>query len=246
MDDLAHVQHDPALTNLTVLVDIDEPYVVTAFRRFADERGYRSFHFRINEDHNPNEVRISARRLRIADMKNQSKDLILKTDGEYVIGFEDDTVFTRLDSFDRLLNPLLEDDKVGFVEGVQCGRWGVNMIGAWSCDDFNFPQKVWTLLPGEGYQEIDGGGFYGYATRRDLYLNCEYYSSSAQPWGPDVNFGLSLRNKGYKCLVDWETVYGHSVHGQILWPTTRPLTSIIYTKNPQTGKWDRQDMDKAS
>lgn len=119
------------------------------------------------------------------------------------------------------------------------------MIGAWSFNDFEFPQHVETLLPSEGYQEIDAGGFYGYATTKKLYCAHEYYWDDQQPWGPDVNYGLWLRNKGYKNFINWEIVFGHNDYDNILWPDGK-VTKIIYTKNATNGKWDRKDVDQAS
>lgn len=254
LDSLSKVQHDPALTNLCIIVDGDETYIANMVKKFAEQHKYRSFHVKINADWHPNETKLAIRRMRIADVKNQSKDLIAKTDGIFIIGFEDDTVFDRLGSFDRLLNPLLLDDTIGFVEGVQMGRWGANMIGAWK---FTSEYAVETLLPPaldeegnlpqpKALEEITGGGFYGYATRRNLYLNCEYYTSSAQPWGPDVNFGLWLHSKGLKSYVDWSIVFGHNDFNKVMYPDDRGvrLAKIVYNKDVTTGKWNRTDHEQ--
>lgn len=255
LKDLAGVEHHPALTNLCIIVDTDEIYIVNMARKFAEARGYRSFHYKMNPEWHPNEVRLSVRRMRVADIHNQSKDLIAQTDGVIIIGLEDDTVFDRLPSFQRLIEPLgtmYGDELVGFVEGVQMGRWGANMIGAWDADTIRDPQYIKTLLPplqGAGttgvidYQEITGGGMYGYATLRSLYLSHDYYTSSAQPWGPDVNYGFYLRQHGYKCLIDWATVFGHNDYGQIKYPDDPKirLSKITFTRNQANGKWDRTD-----
>lgn len=246
LKNLAAVKHDPALTNLTAIVDCDEPYIANMLKKFAEEHNYRSFHVKINSDWRPNEVRLAIRRMRVADVHNQSKDLIALTDGQIIIGLEDDTVIDRLESFDRLIQPLFDDPEVGFVEGVQMGRWGANMIGAWEANDAFMPTKVRTLLPAEtpsGYQSIDGGGWYGYATRRELWLNCEYYTSSAQPWGPDVNFGLWLRQQRLKCRIDWRTIFGHRDFTVIKYPNDPDvrLAQIVYNKDELTGKWNRTD-----
>jgi hypothetical protein len=194
----------------------------------------------------PNEVRLAIRRQRVADIKNQSKDLIALTDGEYIIGFEDDTVFERMENFDRLLNPLIENPTIGFVEGVQMGRWGANMIGAWQADNILKPTEIETLLPKQGYEQITGGGFYGYATRRNLYLNHDYYTSTSQPWGPDVNYGFWLQQDGYDCLIDWDMVFGHNDHNIIGWPDDpkNPLVKVVYNKDVKTGKWNRTDHEQ--
>lgn len=247
LTNLAKIEHDPALTNLAIIVDADEPYIANMCKKFAEDRGYRSFHVKVNSNWLPNEVRLAIRRMRVADVHNQSKDLIALTDGEIIIGLEDDTVTDRMPSFMRLIQPLLDDEQVGFVEGVQMGRWGAKMIGAWQADDPHNPKQIKTLLPGEGYEDITGGGWYGYATRRALYLNCEYYTSSAQPWGPDVNFGFWLKQRGYKCLIDWQTVFGHRDFNIIKYPDDPKmrLAQLVYNKNEETGKWTRSDYEPA-
>lgn len=246
LENLAGVEHDPALTNLCIIVDCDEPYIVNMVKKFTEEKGYRSFHSKINADWHPNEVRLAIRRQRVADIKNQSKDLINLTDGEIIVGFEDDTDFSRLSDFKRLYQPLLDDATIGYIEGVQMGRWGANIVGVWLADDINNPKEIKTLLPGEGYQEITGGGFYGYATRRELYLNHDYHTSTAHPWGPDVVYGFWVRQRGYKCLVDWDTIYGHRDYSKTLYPddATARLTKLVYNKDIQTGKWIRTDYEQ--
>lgn len=243
LDNLAAVEHDPALTNLTAIVDCDEPYIANMLKQFAEKYNYRSFHVKVNEDWHPNEVRLAIRRMRVADVHNQSKDLIAKTDGEIIIGLEDDTAFDRLKSFERFYRPILDDAWVGYVEGVQVGRWGANMIGAWMADDVFNPKQVKTLLPADGYQKITGGGWYGYATRRQLWLNTPYFTSPSHPWGPDLEFCFWIRRQGYKCLIDWCTIFGHRDHSKTLYPDSPKirLAQIVYTKDEQTGKWERTD-----
>lgn len=248
LENLAAVDHDPALTNLCCIIDCDETYILRHLERFAEKHGYRSFHVKMNSGWHVNEVRLSIRRQRVADVHEQAKDLVAKTDGDIIIGLEDDTVFDRLPNFNRLIDPFL-NPKVGFVEGVQMGRWGVNIIGAWLADNIHNPHKIETLLPLEHgqYQQMTGGGWYGYATRRHLFLNADYYSSSSQPWGPDVNYGFYVQQQGYLCLIDWATIYGHNDHGIINYPDDPKirLAKIIYTKSDLNGKWDRTDNEPA-
>lgn len=243
LEGLSKVEHDPALTNLCIIVDADEPYVETATRRFAKEKGYRSFHCKVNHNHLPNEINLSLRRQRVAHVHNQSKDLINLTDGEIIIGLEDDTVMDRMPSFQRLYQPLIDSEFVGFVEGVQVGRWGASIIGAWVADNIKDPTMIKTILPGSDYQQITGGGMYGYATRRHLYLNHEYYSASSQPYGPDVNYGFYVCQQGYTCYIDWQTVFGHNDNGAIMYPDNAKirLAQVVFNKNLSTGKWDRTD-----
>lgn len=246
------VEHDPALTNLCFVIDVNEPYILNMLKKYAKRRGYRSFHVKINEDNYPNEVRIAVRRQRVAEVHNQSKDLIAKTDGDIIIGLEDDTDMSRLPSFERLYKPLLQQESVGFVEGVAMGRWGASIIGAWDSDDVFRPKEVKTMLPPtdstlpHGYQDITAGGFYGYATRRSLYMNHEYHSSSAHPYGPDVVYGFYVRQQGFRCLVDWQTILGHRDYQAVLWPDepTAKLTQVVYNKDIINGKWNRTDYEQ--
>lgn len=264
LENLAAVEHDPALTNLCFIIDGDEPYIHNMLKKFAKEKGYRSFHVKNNYEWHANETQLKIRRQRVADIKNQSKELIALTDGEIVIGLEDDTVFDRLESFASLYQPLLDSPSIGFVEGVQMGRWGANIIGAWSADNSQ-PTKITTILPpvlttdedpiGKfswmGLSEISGGGFYGYATRRQLYLDHDYYWATSQPWGPDVNYGLWLRENGYMCLINWGLIFGHNDHGHTAYPDklnqndpSQRLVAVVYNKDSATGKWNRTDHEQ--
>lgn len=233
---------DPTLTNLVFIVDTDEPYIASELLKMGKADGYRSCRVEINTENNPNEVRIAIRRKRIVDVKNQSKGLIAKTDGELILGLEDDTVFADTD-FSRLWKPLA-DLKVGFVEGVCCGRWGVKIVGAWQANDPANLTNIATILPhGEhGYERISAGGFYGYVTRREEYLQHVYNWDESQPWGPDVNYGLWLRGLGYTNLIDWGTKFGHNDYNRIIQPEGS-ITRVAYTKN-DAGIWIRTDTEQ--
>lgn len=253
LDTLAKVEHDPALTNLAIIVDSEQPYIVKAIQRFAEARGYRSLHLKHNTQWAVAETGIARRRQRIADIHEQAKDLISQCDGDIVLGFEDDTVMDRMPSFYRLYQPL-ERNICGFVEGVQMGRWGTSMIGAWRADRTQDPRQIETLLPPkpeddhiflqrDGYESITGGGWYGYATFKDLFLQAPYFTSPSFPWGPDVNFGFWVRQQGYKCLIDWQTVFGHNDYNQTMYPDDPKanLVKVVYNKREDNGKWERTD-----
>lgn len=243
---LEAVNHDPALTNLCFIVDGNQHLIANTLKKYSDKKGYRSFHVKINEDWQPNEVRLAIRRNRIAEVHNQSKDLITRCDGDIIIGLEDDTVFDRLVSFEPLYAKL--DAGIGFVEGVQMGRWGANIIGAWLSNGTPNFNRIETMLPKSGYEHITAGGFYGYATYRHLYLNHDYYSSSSQPWGPDVNYGLFVQSQGYDCLINWDIVFGHNDYNQTLYPDDPKirLVQVVYNKDKLTGKWERTDHEQTS
>lgn len=230
------------LINLAFIIDMDSESIRLKLKRLIDKGGYRKWGILENIDWSPTETNISVRRRRIVEIKEQSKRIIKLLDGNVVVGFEDDTIFPDEDTLMKLAMPMHNPD-VGFYEGVQVGRWGARMVGVWSADDFEFPQIVRTLPLGEGEQLIDAGGFYGYSTRKDLYLDHHYKWDDTQPWGPDVNYGLWVRNKGLHCLVNWELPFGHDDHGTTAFPSTFPITEIVYNRDAQTGHWDRTDTE---
>lgn len=252
--DNLHKQDYPArLINLCFIVDIDDPTIVRDIERFCElaeksERPYRSLHVKMNSDWHPDEVHLSIRRIRIADVHNQSKHLIGKTDGEVVVGFEDDTVFEDPETINRLLAPLeWKHQNIAFVQGVQLGRHGTYYVGAWICDNPLNVGHIKTAMPPEGKYEghsnIDAGGMFGYATPKELYMQHDYFSSSGAPYAVDVNYGLWLRANGYNCLMDWGLKFGHNIHNEILHPDTLdlPLVEVNYKRN-NTGGWERRDL----
>lgn len=240
---LENQNYDKSLINLCFIVDADEVHISGKLNRLKD-KGYRSYQLIMNEEHSPNEPQLAVRRKRIAWVKNQSKELIEKTDCKYVVSFEDDTVFNDAMTIQKLLIPLNLSDDIGFVEGVQCGRWGVKMIGAWKFDNIFEPTRVETMLPPKtplfkGMETIDAGGFYGYATHKDMYLSYDY-AWTDELWGPDVNFGLWLGKQGYRAVILWELPFGHRNYNQTLQPTG-DLFKVVYNKDPSNGQWRRSD-----
>jgi hypothetical protein len=252
LGNLAKQAYPKSLINLCFIVDIDDPRIPSDLEKYIAywdkcEQPYRSFHVKMNSDWHPNEVHLSIRRVRIADVHNQSKWLIGQTDGEYVIGLEDDTVFDDPDTFNRLVTPLgWKNQNIAFVSGVQAGRHGTYYLGVWKCDNPLVVQHIQTCLPKDnkfvGHENIDAGGMYGYATPIDLYLQHDYFSSSGAPYAVDVNYGLWLRQRGYECVVDWGLLFGHNAHNVILRPDDQvQLIEVNYYRNTNGSGWERKD-----
>lgn len=178
------------------------------------------------------EVRIATRRDRIVEMKEASKRYI--GDSEFVFGLEDDTI-PPPDAYYRLDKAW--DAQTGYVEGVQVGRWGFRMVGAWKTDNIKNPTQIETLIPLKdgGIEEIDGGGFYCYLTRTDLYKEAKYHWHD-ECFGPDVNYGIELRKKGLKCKIDWDLICGHLTRNGIIRPDTAQIIGVSYRKSAD-GQW---------
>lgn len=246
LDDLSTFKHDPSRTRVVILIDGDFIQTSSRLKQYFETHKYLSYGISMNHEYNPNDAKIAVRRARIAFIKNQSKYLIKKRPSDYVVGLEDDTAFGGMDIMD-LLNPMMQIEQVRFVQGLQCGRWGVKYLGAWQTDNPNDPQRLWSITPQFGdkflrYQDIDGGGFYYYATPTDLYCKHEYQWSGEQ-WGPDVNYGLWLRQQGYVCFADTRLVVGHRTYDETIYPDGT-ITRVEYYKD--NDEWKRIDTEQAS
>lgn len=179
----------------------------------------------------PPKTDIPARRDRITKIHNQFKEHI--GGSHFVFGFEDDTILPD-DPVTKLVQTYSEEPtNVGYVEGVQVGRWGFPYVGAFIADDLYNPTQLRSLTLSEmDIEEIDGGGFYCFLTPTKLYKSVEH--KWAEPAGPDVHYGMELRRKGYTCLIDWDVVCGHNTPKKILWPSSKTAQVKLQLKE---GKW---------
>lgn len=183
----------------------------------------------------PRKFDMQQRRTRIACLRNESKEYI--GGSEFVFSFEDDTVLSK-NALAYLLYDYNELDNVGFVQGVQIGRWGKPYIGAWRVDDVSNPKHYETIDHEFSYsedeeiitEEIDAGGFYCYLTTTKLYKSIKY--GWQEPCGADVDFGLQLRRLGYKNYIDWFVICGHKTNKEIIYPERFvTVVSFDFTRN---------------
>ena len=185
----------------------------------------------------PTTTDVIARRGRIVKMKEDSKQYISAT--ELVFGLEDDTIFPS-NSFIRLKDIMDKHEACAFAQGVQMGRWGLPVIGAWRVDNVNEPTQMGTVAMPEEPElvEIDGGGFFCYLTRADLYRSHKYYWKD-ECFGPDSTYGLGLRKQGYTCYMDTAVVCDHLTDQGKLVPYAR--NTVAVTWNKQGERWVRDE-----
>lgn len=227
-DDLASTDLNPSTTDLAFIVDCKNPKIYERIKHEMEQTTYHKWAVIRNYDHEfVNQVNINIRRKRIAFVHNQSKELISSLDGQYVLGLEDDTVFTNL-SVQRLFEKQ-QYDQVGMVTAYEAGRWNKKYIGVWDFDNATNPTECWTMLPRTGFEPITAAGFYCYVTPTHLYLAHDYHSEDWQPWGPDVNYGLWLSEHGYTNYVDWNQPCGHH-SGDIIITPNSDLSSEYYVR----------------
>lgn len=212
---------DPEKTNLLTYVDGDQQLYVKVRNMTEASRFSQRLCVHRKATHDPSQFALRNRRKRISNIKNESKELI--GDCEYIFGIEDDTIIPP-STLKRLLAGYALRPYAGFIEGVELGRWGLPYVGAWRTDDVYEPTKIDSLMPGEGIEEIDAGGFYCYITKRETYMEHEYAPFGNNDLGPDVNYGLWLRQQGYKNYIDWSIRCEHYQRGgaSISLATTEP------------------------
>lgn len=248
-NDLASTDLNPAQVNLALTIDCegDEGGKVI-YARIMNEinewaaagKDFRKFIITRNYDHHVNEMSIPIRRQRIADIHTQSKDVVSALDGEFVLGLEDDTVFTNL-CVQRLYQPFVDMEGIGLVSAYEAGRWHNKIIGIWNFDNVDDPKECWTELPGKGYEEIDAAGMYCYLTPTELYLKHDYGTDVIDPYGPDVRYGLDLRQQGYRNFVDWSQPCGHNDGDIIISPNSDLYVESFHWDDELKG-WARKKL----
>lgn len=169
------------------------------------------------------ENNIGERRGRITNTFDTARKIL--PDCDYVFTIEDDTnikentLSTLFKNYRDLESIDILHHKVGIVSGVQAGRWGYKMIGAWKANNYEAPSEVETLpYCTSGIQPIGAAGFYCYLTTRNLFVNCKYRFNN---FGPDVNYGFDISARGYTNYINWDVVTGHVTRGRIILPDSR-------------------------
>jgi hypothetical protein len=196
------------------------------------------------------EFSINTRRRRIALIHNEIHKLIKPC--EYVFLIEDDGILPT-DALSRLQYDYLAHPYAGFIEGVELGRWGIPMVGAWRADDVYEPSVIETVLParpellndaGTAFgaapdrviEEIDAGGLYACLARYRHYVDHELQPYDGCAFGPDVEWGIALRQQGYRNYIDWSVAVEHCrSDGSIIHPRSSTPAQMRFTRD--NGFW---------
>jgi GT2 family glycosyltransferase len=177
------------------------------------------------------------RRQRIADMHNEMKKFINKCD--YVFLVEDDTLLPK-DALTKLLQGFEKYPDAGFVSGVQVGRWGFEILGAWRTDNAFEPEQITSTKLEEGIQEVDGAGFYCCLVRKENYID-HNFAPFEKILGADVNFGFSLRKKGLKNYVDYSIHCDHVTKKEVLSVDTAKIVQVEFNREPSNNfGWEQR------
>lgn len=194
---------------LVFYVDTTDPATNLGVTEWATkhESEWGTFKIYYSDNPPPPDVALLQRRNRITNMKNHSREFI--GDSDFVFCLEDDTLVPP-NAFLKLLYQIKRNSFIGFVEGVEVGRWNIPIIGAWRTDNFYDPNVVQSVSPVHKYgmSEIHGGGFYCYITRTHLYKKHNYYWRG-ECFSVDMTYGLELCKNGYVNFIDWTIPCAH-------------------------------------
>lgn len=181
---------------------------------------------------------IDERRKRIARNHKGLQAAVLKFEPDLVWQLEQDCILPE-DTLERLLNSYhsLKGADFGYVSGVQVGRHGIYCIGAWHIGK----GKVDSVDPKlTGIHKVDATGFYCLLSPAKVWLQGNAWwtedSLETHPGGPDINWALSLKRKGYSIFVDMDLHIGHKVKRGEIWPSHASTCQVHFTK--QNDKWN--------
>jgi len=233
-DCVADLKFPIADTELVVLADTDSATffgrVWDAFKEVERQRECLFGGFKVHvTKRGPllESASILERRMRVIENWEMAKGLI--GDTKLLFSLEDDTRCLP-ESFYQLMSHL---DGCDYAEGVQVHRRGTSAIGAWVITD-NIVQSIpWDR---EGWQFIDGGGFYCFACRTHLVKEANF-REGGPAFGPDVCFVNDIIRRGRYAIIDWDVPTAHILEsGEALIPWWG-VGQITYRKNPVTGEW---------
>ena len=226
---------DVEKTNILCVVDGDENLYLKTRNHVNGMKFNERLVIRADVNEPPSRLDIQNRRKHIAALHNQAGNLI-SLNTEWVFSVEDDTTFGR-DALEKLLTVTRDYPAIGFVEGVELGRWGVPYVGAWRVNDIYNTTEIKSVEKSEGIEKIDAGGLYCALIRADLYRNHEFHSDNGL--GPDVNFGLELRQNGHDNFIHWGVPCKHynSVMGKELVITPKEDTKVVTMTKKSDSKW---------
>lgn len=217
-------------TEIFFYIDTDEQRIINRIIEFINLRSekYNGSKIVVSGNPAPTNTRISVQRERIVEMKEKSKHDIK---GSYIFGIEDDTLVPK-NAFVKMYVNLTLDYDIGYIEGVQVGRHGLKMVGAWRQNKLKNPTIQQTLEPPkfDNLEPITGGGFYCYLTLAYLYEKIKY-RYEAECFGPDVCFVNDVLKEEYKAYIDWSIKTVHMTPKQDLLVDDKIISAVWKKEN---------------
>lgn len=225
-------------TEVIAYVDSDNPELLEQIKE-QDVGKFGTFKVLFSGKESVGNISVSWRKDRICEVYNHLR-LLVNPDSKYVIGIEDDTTIDGSNGITRLVNGIKSNPVIGFYSGVQAGRWVLPYIGAWEVDNLVDPQMITTCEFNQTLKQVDGCGMYAFVTTAELFKAHRFHrhSDSAEIFGPDVNFVMSVKKAGKLAYCDMGLIaLHHLADGAIKDPRNMEIEKFFWQK--RKGKWER-------
>lgn len=233
---LEFLECDRENTNLLVYIDGDEKLYETA-RRYTVNSKFTQKLCVFRAKGLSNAGSIVRRRHRIAAIHNELKTILNPC--EFVFLLEDDTLIPN-NTFLKLQKHYRSNPYAGFISGVEIGRWGLSYIGGWTVDDPYNINSICSIQDGNDFSPVDASGIYCLMT---TYAN--YRSHDFKPYdnilGPDFDFGISMRQAGYKNYIDKSIKCTHMTQKEDITFQNQSIVQIKYIR--ENDKWAQTVID---
>jgi len=187
-------------TSLIVIVDGDNKLFLDVRNVVEFSKYDQSICIQYKSKEKKSQFDVMQRRKRISAIHNFAKEYI--NDNGLIMGIEDDTIVPH-DALIKMHKEYIYNNHIGFIQGIELGRWGIPYLGAWLVNDIYDTTSIKSTLLLEGIHEVDAGGFYCFMTRTDTYLNHTFKPFENNDLGPDVDFGITLRRNGLINYTDY-------------------------------------------
>lgn len=194
---LEYLECDPAQVSLLTYVDGPQPLFEKA-RNYTIQSKFAQRLCVYRHKGIANVGSVKARRKRIADIHNEIKALIQPS--QFILSIEDDTLIP-VDTLRVLERGFSEYPHAGFISAVELGRWGYSHVGGWRLDDIYEPTTITSVPVESGVVPVDAAGLYCCLMRFDTYFK-HNFEAYGEILGPDVHFGIKLRQMGVMNYMD--------------------------------------------
>lgn len=185
----------------------------------------------------PSVSSVRGRRKRIAAIHNELKHMV---DTEFVLSVEDDTI-VPYDALTKMFHFVGYYPRIGFVTGIELGRWGYTHIGAWRVNNLQNITEIKSISLCEGVMPIHASGLYCCMFRTKDYLEHEF-KPFENVLGPDFDFGVALCNKGYQAYVDGSIRCAHMTMKEDIVVENSHIVELVLKK--ESDRWLLQQLNQ--
>ena len=201
------------IVSIIAIVDGDESLYVKARNLILKMKFEQKLCVKYRSEEKSSNFNVLIRRKRISDIHNEVKKSISKCD--YIFLLEDDGII-KSNALEMLFKEYLIDPYIGFVSGLEIGRWGYPHIGAWTVDSIYDTKFFYSIDKPQNVTNVDASGFYCLLTRYETYMSHVFKPYGNNQLGPDVDFGIELRKQGYINKVHDKVLLDHLTDDHII------------------------------